>query len=116
MALRRALIIFVGAAAVAGSACSNNTSAAAPGAGGGGGRGRGGRGGGGDAPVVTAKVSEKDVPIDLAAIGNVEAFVSNSVRSQVTGTLVEVAFREGDVVKQGELLFQLDRDIPLADL
>jgi len=109
MALRRALIIFVGAAAVAGSACSNNTSAAAPGAGGGGGRGRGGRGGGGDAPVVTAKVSEKDVPIDLAAIGNVEAFVTNSVRSQVTGTLVEVAFREGDVVKQGQLLFQLDR-------
>src|SRR5207244_11183558 len=44
-----------------------------------------------------------------AAMGNVEAFVSNSVRSQVTGTLVEVAFREGDVVKQGQLLFQLDR-------
>ena len=65
--------------------------------------------GGGDAPVVTAKVGERDVPIDLAAIGNVEAFVSNSVRSQVTGTLVEVAFREGDVVKQGQLLFQLDR-------
>jgi multidrug efflux system membrane fusion protein len=58
---------------------------------------------------VTAKVSEKDVPIDLAAIGNVEAFVTNSVRSQVTGTLVEMAFREGDVVKQGQLLFQLDR-------
>jgi multidrug efflux system membrane fusion protein len=29
--------------------------------------------------------------------------------SQVTGTLVEVAFHEGDVVKQGQLLFQLDR-------
>ena len=74
------------------------------------GRGRGGRGGGGgDAPVVTSKVGERDVPIELAAIGNVEAFVSNSVRSQVTGTLVEVAFHEGDVVKQGQLLFQLDR-------
>jgi multidrug efflux system membrane fusion protein len=54
-------------------------------------------------------VTEKDVPIDLAAIGNVEAFVTNSVRSQVTGTLVEVAFHEGDVVKQGQLLFNLDR-------
>src|SRR5947208_8828386 len=111
MPLRRALIISLWAAAVAAaSACSNNTSAAAPAGGGGGGRGRGGRGGGGgDAPVVTAKVSEKDVPIDLAAIGNVEAFVTNSVRSQVTGTLVEVAFHEGDVVKQGQLLFNLDR-------
>jgi multidrug efflux system membrane fusion protein len=58
---------------------------------------------------VTAKVAEKDVPIDLAAIGNVEAFVTNSVRSQVTGQLVEVAFHEGDVVKQGQLLFNLDR-------
>jgi hypothetical protein len=47
----------------------------------------------------------KDVPIDLAAIGNVEAFVTNSVRSQVTGQLVEVAFHEGDLVQQGELLF-----------
>jgi multidrug efflux system membrane fusion protein len=110
MPLRRVLIIAlgVGAAAIA-SACGNNTAAAGPGGGGGGGRGRGGRGGGGDAPVVTAKVTEKDVPIDLAAIGNVEAFVSNSVRSQVTGTLVEVAFHEGDVVKQGQLLFNLDR-------
>jgi len=109
MPLRRALIIALGLAAVAAtSACSNNTAAAGPG-GGGGGRGRGGRGGGGDAPVVTAKVAEKDVPIDLAAIGNVEAFVTNSVRSQVTGTLLEVAFREGDVVKQGQLLFNLDR-------
>jgi membrane fusion protein, multidrug efflux system len=107
--MRRALIIFVWTAAVAGSGCGNNTAAAGPGSAGGGGRGRGGRGGGGDAPVVTAKVSERDVPVDLAAIGNVEAFVSNSVRSQVTGTLVEVAFREGDVVKQGQLLFQLDR-------
>src|SRR5262245_39634157 len=110
MAVRRALILSLWAAAVAASACGNNTSAAAPGNAGGGGRGRGGRGGGGgDAPVVTAKVGEKDVPIDIAAIGNVEAFVSNSVRSQVTGTLVEMAFHEGDVVKQGQLLFQLDR-------
>jgi len=58
---------------------------------------------------VTAKVAEKDVPIDIAAIGNVEAFVTTSVRSQVTGLLTEVAFHEGDLVKQGQLLFNLDR-------
>src|SRR5437899_2810081 len=101
MALRRALILSACAAAGLGvAACSNNTSAAGPGAGGG--RGRGGRGGGGDAPVVTAKVIEKDVPIDITAIGNVEAYVTTSVRSQVTGQLTEVAFHEGDVVKQGQ--------------
>src|SRR5260370_21135126 len=106
-ALIIALSVGVGAAA---SACGNNRSAAGPGGGGGSG-GRGGRGGrgGGDAPVVTAKVTEKDVPLDVAAIGNVEAYVTTSVRSQVTGQLLEVTFREGDVVKQGQLLFSLDR-------
>jgi multidrug efflux system membrane fusion protein len=88
--------------------CGSNTSAAAPA--GSGGRGRGGRGGdGGAAPVVTAKVTEKDVPVDLAAIGNVEAYATISIRSQVTGLLTDLAFREGDLVKQGQRLFTLDR-------
>ena len=105
----RSLILFAaGASAFASAACGGNTSAAAPGAGGGG-RGRGRGGAGGDAPVVTAKVSSKDVPVDLAAIGNVEAYATISVRSQVTGQLTELSFHEGDLVKQGQLLFQLDR-------
>jgi multidrug efflux system membrane fusion protein len=96
------------AAAVASSGCGSKTSAAAPG--GGGGRGRGGRGGdGGAAPVVTTKVTEKDVPVDLAAIGNVEAYATISIRSQVTGQLMDLAFHEGDLVKQGQRLFILDR-------
>jgi multidrug efflux system membrane fusion protein len=99
------LIFIAGAAS---SACGSNTSAAAPAAGGG--RGRGGRGGdGGAAPVVTTKVTEKDVPVDLAAIGNVEAFATISIRSQVTGLLTELDFHEGDLVKQGQKLFTLDR-------
>jgi multidrug efflux system membrane fusion protein len=106
--LLSSFLMFV-AAAVA--ACGSNTSAAGPGAGGGGG-GRGGRGRGGDggaAPVVTAKVAEKDVPVDLAAIGNVEAYALISVRSQVTGQLNEIGFHEGDSVRQGQQLFTLDR-------
>ena len=87
--------------AVAG--CTNGTSAAGPG---GGGRGRGGDGGA--VPVVTTKVVEKDVPVDLAAIGNVEAYTSISVRSQITGQLREASFHEGDLVKKGELLFTID--------
>lgn len=95
-----------GAAAIAVAACGNKTSAAAPGAAGGG-RGRGGRGG--DAPVVTAKVAEKDVPVEVAAIGNVEAYAAISIRSQVTGQLQEISFHEGDNVRAGQQLFVLDR-------
>src|SRR5437016_4088554 len=83
-------------AAIAASACGSTPSAAGPGSAGGGSRGGRGRGGdGGAAPVVTAKVAEKDVPVDIAAIGNVEAYASISVRSQVTGQLTEVSFHEG---------------------
>jgi len=97
--------------AAASVACGSNTSAAGPGgggAGGGGGR-RGGRGDGGAAPVVTTKVVEKDVPVDLPAIGNVEAYATISVRAQVTGQLENIEFHEGDFVKKGEELFTLDR-------
>ena len=68
-------------------------------------------------PVVTAKVAQKDVPVDIAAIGNVEAYSTISVRSQVTGILTEVLFHEGDFVKKGQLLFTLDPrpfEAPLA--
>ena len=108
--MRRGVLIYVVAASLAAvsAACNNNTSAAGTTPGGGRG-GRGGRGGGGDAPVVTAKAGEKDVPVDIAAIGNVEAFASISIRAQVTGQLQEIAFHEGDFVKQGQKLFVLDR-------
>src|SRR5712692_6313402 len=73
------------------SACS--ASAGGSGTGGGGRGGRGGRGGGSaDVPVVTGKVTQKDVPVELGAIGNVEAYETISVRSQVTGALTKVFF------------------------
>jgi multidrug efflux system membrane fusion protein len=91
---------------ITGAACSGS----AAGSGGGGGRGGRGRGdGGGAVPVVTTKVAERDVPVDLAAIGNVEAYTTISVRSQVTGQLQDAAFREGDFVKKGQVLFTIDR-------
>jgi multidrug efflux system membrane fusion protein len=95
-------------AAAAVTACSNNTSAAGT-TPSGGGRGRGRGGDSGPAPVVTAKAAERDVPIDLAAIGNVEAYATISVRAQTTGQVQEISFREGDFVKKGEQLFTLDR-------
>jgi multidrug efflux system membrane fusion protein len=103
---RSLIILAAGATAAATTACGSNTSAAGPG---GGGRGRGRGGDGAAAPVITAKVTSKDVPVDLAAIGNVEAYATISVRSQVTGLLTELSFHEGDLVKQGQVLFQIDR-------
>jgi multidrug efflux system membrane fusion protein len=58
---------------------------------------------------VVAKVGERDVPVDIAAIGNIEAYATISIRSQVTGQLEEIAFHEGDFVKAGQRLFTLDR-------
>jgi len=79
----------------------------ASGGGGRGGRGRGGRGGA--QPVVVAQVSQRDVPIEIAAVGNVEASTMIAVRSQVTGVLEQVGFREGDFVKKDAVLFTIDR-------
>ncbi len=109
--LRRALVIS-SVCLLAGLtvACGSDTSAAGANAGGGrGGRGGRGRGDGGAAPVVTAKVTEKDVPVDIAAIGNVEAYTSISVRSQITGQLEQAFIHEGDYVKKGQTLFAIDR-------
>ena len=73
----------------------------------GGGRGRKG-GGGGDVPVVVAAAAQRNVPVEVQVIGNVEAFSTISVRAQVTGQITEVHFKEGDFVKKGDLLFVID--------
>jgi membrane fusion protein, multidrug efflux system len=98
------------AALAAGGCFSSSAAADARATAGAGGRGgRGGRGGaGGVQPVVTAKVAQKDVPVDIAAVGNVEAYTTISVRSQVTGQIEQAFFHEGDVVRKGQLLFKID--------
>jgi multidrug efflux system membrane fusion protein len=80
-----------------------------PGAGGGGGRKGGRKGGGGDVPVTVAVAMKKDVPVEVQVIGNVEAYSTISVKSQLNGQLVNVPFHEGDYVHKGDLLFEIDR-------
>jgi len=75
-------------------------------AGGPGGRGRPGEGG--PVPVVVATVSQRDVPINVDVIGNVEAYSTITVKAQVGGELTKVSFHEGDSVKKGDLLFTID--------
>lgn len=59
-------------------------------------------------PVTVASVSHKNVPVEIQVIGNVEAFTTISVKPQVTGQLIAVHFKEGDFVKKGDLLFEID--------
>ncbi|MEN6601936.1 MAG: efflux RND transporter periplasmic adaptor subunit [Bryobacteraceae bacterium] len=68
-----------------------------------------GKGGGGAVPITIAKVVQRDVPIEIQVVGNVEAYSTITVKSQVTGQLLTARFREGDYVRAGELLFTIDR-------
>jgi multidrug efflux system membrane fusion protein len=61
------------------------------------------------APVVAGKVEQRDIPVQLNAIGNVESFQTVQIRSQVNGQIVSVHFKEGQDVTQGQLLFTLDK-------
>ena len=76
---------------------------------GGSGGGKGGKGkGGGAAPVLVGQVQRQKVPLVIDAIGAVEPIRMTAVRSQVTGILEKIAFKEGQDVKEGDLLFQID--------
>lgn len=80
--------------------------------GGNGGKGKGKKGknaGGGTVPVVVAKSSLKNVPIEIGVVGNVEAYSVVTVRAQTGGMLTKVNFQEGDYVKKDDLLFLIDR-------
>jgi multidrug efflux system membrane fusion protein len=60
-------------------------------------------------PVEVATVMSKDVPEQATAIGNVEAYSTVAVKSRVSGELVGVHFQEGQEVKEGDLLFTIDK-------
>jgi multidrug efflux system membrane fusion protein len=77
-----------------------------------GGRGRGGRGGRGAAgrtAVVTIPVRTVDMPVYLRGLGTAVASNTVTVRSRVDGQLIHIAFREGQFVKQGDLLAEIDK-------
>ena len=60
------------------------------------------------APVIAEEAVSMDVPVELRQIGTVEALNTVSVTARVGGQLVKVGFNEGQNVKKGELLFQID--------
>jgi membrane fusion protein, multidrug efflux system len=67
-------------------------------------------------PVLAATVEQKDIPIQVHAIGAVEAYSTVSVKTQITGELTGVFFKEGDDVQKGQLIFTLDKRPLEADV
>ncbi len=66
-------------------------------------------------PVTVATVVQKAVPVQVRAIGNVQAIATVTVKSQVDGQVFRVHFAEGQDVKAGDLLFTLDQRTFEAD-
>jgi len=67
-------------------------------------------------PILVAKAETSAQPIEISAIGSVQASETVQVRSRVDGTILEVHFKEGDRVNEGDLLFTIDPRGIQADL
>jgi len=59
-------------------------------------------------PVTVATVEKADFPVLLTGLGTVQGFNTVVVRTRVDGQIHDIAFKEGDLVKQGDLLIQID--------
>lgn len=60
------------------------------------------------APVTVASVITQTVPVQIRAIGNVEAYSTVAIKARVGGELLSVNFKEGHYVNKGDLLFTID--------
>src|SRR5690348_4215375 len=67
-------------------------------------------------PVIAAAVQKQNFPIVLTGIGNVAALNSATVRSMVTEQIISIDFKDGQLVKKGQLLAQLDPSTYQAQL
>jgi multidrug efflux system membrane fusion protein len=106
-------IAVVGLALLGGTWWFNHRPAAAAGPGGGGGGGRRGGGGfgfggGGPLPVATVVAAKGDISLYLNALGTVTPLRTVTVRTQISGQLVQLGFKEGQMVKQGDTLAVID--------
>ena len=61
-------------------------------------------------PVRTTLAVSQDVPLEVSAVGNVEAMNSVEMKSRIAGQIKRVAFEEGQSVAKGQLLFTIDPD------
>ena len=68
------------------------------------------------APVVLTTVKIKTVPVYISALGNVVATYTVTVKTQINGLLMKVLYQEGQQVKKGDLLIEIDQRPLLAQL
>jgi len=59
-------------------------------------------------PVSIAVAAQRNMPVAIRAIGNVDAYSTVAIKARVDGQIVEVNFRQGQAVHKGEVLFRLD--------
>jgi multidrug efflux system membrane fusion protein len=59
-------------------------------------------------PAAVAAVEKADFPVYLKGLGTVQPFNTVTVRSRVDGEVVKIAFRQGETVKEGDLIAQID--------
>jgi multidrug efflux system membrane fusion protein len=59
-------------------------------------------------PVVVTKVAKKSLPIMIEAVGTVQAIASIQIKSRLDSQIMKVGVEEGALVKEGDLLFELD--------
>lgn len=85
-------------------------------AGAGPGRGRGGRSGDPAQAVGVARITAGDIPVVLSGLGTVTPLATVTVRSQISGYLTEIGYREGQMVRRGDFLAQIDPRIYEAQL
>src|SRR5437763_3878031 len=62
----------------------------------------------GPVPVGTTKVEKGDMPVVLSALGTATPLAMVTVKTQINGQLTEIAFQEGQLVKKGDFLAQID--------
>src|SRR5688500_20255101 len=71
-----------------------------------------GRGGGPPAvPVTIATVAQKAMPIEIQVIGSVEPYSSVTIRSQITGQLISINLRTGDISHHEHEMLYSDRGL-----
>src|SRR6516162_6821063 len=63
---------------------------------------------GGPVPVALATVQKGDMPVTLTGLGTVTPLATVTVKTQINGYLTQVAFQEGQMVKKGDFLAQID--------
>jgi multidrug efflux system membrane fusion protein len=59
-------------------------------------------------PVLVAPAVQKNFPLEVRGIGNVESFATVAIKSRITGELQKIHFKEGQEVEKGALLFTID--------